>query len=162
MHFIKFALTGCFGTNDKTSRTNFGSSTPSSVTTLLWGPFRTGLSCLSESIANLSLSILLINSEWSLFSLLMLYTIEGISSFFTSFLRMPLSSKFFLEQSTALFRTTSFIKSLSWKLCTPWSEKISFLGIRNLKKSAMRSLLLQFFKKSNRYLQFNSLFEDFT
>ena len=160
---LKLSLTGCFGPNDKTSRTNFGSSAPSSVTKLLWDPFRKGLSCLSDSFANLSLSRLLINSEWSLISFLMLYTIEGNSSFFTSFLRLPLSSPSFSSNNLrpCSAQLISFLKSLSLKLCTTWSEKTSFLGIGNLKKSGKISLLLEFFKKSNRYLQFNNLFEDF-
>ena len=132
---LNWSLTGCFGPNDETSRTNFGSSTPSSVTTLLWDPFRKGLSCLSDSFANLSLSILLINLEWSLISFLLLYTIEGNSSFFACFLRMAIFSPNFSSNNLrpCSARLISFVKSLIWKLCTAWSERISFLGIRNLK-----------------------------
>ena len=47
---LNLFLACCLETNDRASSTSFGSSPPSILTTLLWRPFRSGLSRLSDSL----------------------------------------------------------------------------------------------------------------
>ena len=107
---LNLSLTGCLGLNDKISSTKFVSSRPSIITTLLWEPFRSGLSYLSDSLSSFPLSLFWHIAEWFLISRLMLPTTNGISSGLTFSIKLLLSvSSFFIEHFTAFLCTVYFL-----------------------------------------------------
>ena len=125
---LNLSLTGCLGPNYRMSCTNFGSSRPSIITTLLWEPFRSDLSCLSGSLSSFPLSLFWTIAEWFLISRLMQLTTDGISSVFTFSLKLLLSVSSCSLNTLRPFsaRFISCFRSFNWKLCTACSEKFHF------------------------------------
>ena len=119
---LNLSLTWYLGPNNWTPNSNFGSLPLFIITTILWEPFRRGLSCLSDSLSSFPLGLLnhcgvipyftpnAANNGWHQFWSHLLPKLTPI--FFT----------FFLEHFTACFSTAYFLLVLI-ENCAPLVQR---------------------------------------